>query len=175
MYYRVSTERQGRYVIAREKIKADELIVKETAFAFVPVYSDYNQDPIDLNCQNCGKTNTIPFPCNVCGRASYCSITCRLDHNYCHKTECQGYKINLWYSIGIAHLAMRTFLSGFKEMMEKLRKNQEPKTPEDIFIEMGYLSAEDRDFRYGQVFRLATNFDKMDREDLKKYWMVKKF
>lgn len=170
--YRLTTERQGRYVIAREKIEKDELIVKETAFAFVPVYSNYNQDPIDLNCQNCGKTNIIPFPCNTCGRASYCSITCRMNHNYCHKIECPGYKINLWYSIGIAHLAMRTFLTGFKEMIEKLRKRQELKTPEEIFIELAYLSAEDRDFRYGQVFRLATNFDKMNRDDLKKYWMT---
>lgn len=67
---------------------------------------------------------------------------------------------------------MRTFLSGFKEMMEKLRKIKGPKKPEEIFAELGYLSAEDRDFRYGQVFRLTTNFDKMDSEDLKKYWMV---
>ncbi|XP_031622222.1 SET and MYND domain-containing protein 4-like [Contarinia nasturtii] len=158
-------ESVGRYVVAGEDIKKEEIIFREKAFAFVPVYNDYHPDTILYHCQNCAKTNCIPFPCNECVRATYCSPLCVERHKAIHKYECVGYQKNLWMKIGIAHLSFRNFLVGFADAIERLDEIES--TPMQVFEKLSSIN--EPDFVYGDVLRLVTNFDKMDINDCLRY------
>lgn len=145
----------GRYLVAGEDIKTDELIYHEKAFAFVPVCNDYRQRAISHHCQNCARTNCIPFPCYECARATYCSPQCSIEHQSIHEFECVGYQKNLWTKIGIAHLAMRTLLVGVPSLMEKI-KQLKPQNVSSVWHDM--FSIADSDFTYGHVLSLVTHF-----------------
>lgn len=157
--------------MADETITDDELIYREKAFAFVPVCNDYRKRAISRHCQNCAKTNCIPFPCNECCRASYCSPKCYVKHEHIHEYECAGYRKNLWIKIGIAHLAMRNLLIGFSSLMEKIKHLQNASASQAWDAVM---SVSDSDFTYGEVLSLVTNFDKMNRADCMRYALTAK-
>lgn len=165
-FFRKHKSSVGRFVIAGEEIKKDQPIYREKAFAFVPVYNDYDPDTIFYHCQNCAKTNCIPFPCYDCVRASYCSLACLDQHKNIHKYECAGYRKNLWMKIGIAHLAFRNFIVGFFESL-KLFEEMESGTPDAILNQLNQIK--NSDSAYGDVMRLVTNFDKMDPADCIRY------
>jgi hypothetical protein len=74
--------------------------------------------------------------------------------------ECAGYKINLWAQIGIAHLAARTFVIGLEHILE-ICKGKSFENAEDLFRHLTELSENCGNFKYGKVFSLVTNFDKM--------------
>lgn len=162
---------RGRYITTIEKIHVDEPIFEEKAFAFVPVYNNYESNQISKHCENCAKTNVIPFPCYQCGRASYCSPRCQRVHNVIHNHECPGYEDNLWKRIGIAHLALRSLVVGFETVI-KGTKFEERTTPLEFWNELMERSETDENFKYGQVLRLGTNFNKMDSADLLRYALV---
>lgn len=166
IYFRKFEESVGRYVVAGEALKKNQQIYREKAFCFVPVYNDYDPNTISYHCQNCAKTNCIPFPCYNCCRASYCSPSCSEQHKTIHKFECAGYQKNLWVKIGIAHLAFRNFIVGFFDSV-KLLDGSKVHTPDDILMTLTGLNKPD--FAYGDVLRLITNFDKMNTNDLLRY------
>lgn len=170
--YRKQTPSKGRFVIASEPISSDELIIKEKAFAFIPVYQQFDQNPIDLHCQNCAATNiVIPYPCVVCKRASYCGLSCLTEHKKIHRFECNGYKKHLWYEIGIAHLALRTMLCGINELMEKMNHSHDT-APLSAWNEL-LLTVDETDFVYGSVLKLVTNFEKTNSDDFLGYVLVR--
>lgn len=148
--------------------------MSDRAFAFVPVYEECPDDhSVDMDCQNCAKTNVIQFPCEICHRATYCSLHCRTEHAAIHQYECAGYEMNLWYYIGIAHLSLRTFITGFPELVQKLSAEKDLSLT-DVWMRMMKLSANSasspNSFRYGQVLGLLANFDKMaDSKDFIRY------
>lgn len=138
----------------------------------MPVYNDYRKLAISRHCQNCARTNCIPFPCHECCRASYCSPNCCLQHVDIHKYECDAYrKKNLWIKIGIAHLAMRNLLAGFPSLLERI-KHLRASSISNLWTEI--LSINDPDFAYGEVLSLVTNFDKMNRMDCLRYILTAK-
>lgn len=144
----------------------NEPIIREKAFAFVPIYNDYDEDAISYHCQNCAKTNCIPFPCYVCMRVTYCSTSCMEQHKKIHKFECPGYqKSNIWMKIGIAHLAFRNFIVGFADTVEKIDDTKS--NPKKLLSTL--TSIDDKNFCYGNVLRLITNFDKMEPDDILRY------
>lgn len=162
---------RGRFIKTTTPIPENESILTETAFAFVPVYNDYESDSIAMHCENCAKTNIIPFPCNVCARASYCSPSCQQAHHNIHRYECYGYSINLWKKIGIAHLALRNLLTGFDTIVNG-STNLTKTTPIDFWKQLIQRADNDTDYEYGHVLRLCTNFDKMESTDLLRYCLV---
>lgn len=157
--------------MAGEPIEENDPILQEKAFAFIPVCNDYTQNAVSYHCQMCASTNSQPFPCYKCCRASYCSPKCCEDHQPIHKFECVGYQKNLWRQIGIAHLALRNFLVGFNEAFEKISHLKNVR-PHDLNERLIRYAEDDRDFRYGEVLRLVTNFDKMDMKDVISYALV---
>lgn len=144
----------------------------DTAFAFVPVYEQFPDEMnFDLDCQNCAKTNVVQFPCETCHRATYCSIQCRSAHVRIHEFECAGYKMNLWYYIGIAHLSLRTFITGFPELVDRF-KDERNLTVQQLWKRIMELATTDVDsnFKYGRVLSLVHNFKKMkDSKDFIRY------
>lgn len=137
----------------------------------MPVYHKFNELLIDYNCHCCARTNIIPFPCYDCCRTSYCSSNCRQKHNAVHRFECVGYRKNFWFEIGIAHLALRTALDGFAEMIGCLRNYNDEK-PMTLWKLLQRTAMERVDFSYGNVIQLVTNFQKMDPIDYLSYSMV---
>lgn len=168
--YRKQTLQKGRFVIASDQILTDELIVKEKAFAFIPVSQKFDQNPIDLHCQNCAATNIIPTPCGKCKRASYCGLSCLNEHQAIHQFECNGYKKHLWYEIGIAHLALRTMLCGINDLMKSIHHSHDM-TPLAAYCLL--LSVEEPSFAYGRVLQLVTNFEKSNSDDFLGYVLVR--
>lgn len=120
----------------------DEKIISERCFAFVPVSEPFGRRLINVDCENCASTNVIPFFCTTCGRASYCSPSCLKDHQFIHKYECEGYKLNLWHQIGIAHLSLRCLLTGIGALVQKvkdmraLEKSDQFEVPEKLLCKV---------------------------------------
>lgn len=158
-------------MIASEPISTDEIIVKEQAFAFIPVSQKFVQNPIDFHCQNCAATNIIPSPCSTCKRASYCSQSCLTEHKDIHQFECNGYRKHLWFEVGISHLALRTMLCGINDLMERIQHLPDA-TPLAAWNEL-LLSVDDTEFTYGKVVHLVTNFEKTDNDDFLGYVLVR--
>lgn len=114
-------------------------------FAFVPVHNFGMKKYFNSDCENCGLVNIWPFLCLECRMASYCSPKCCEEHQKVHKYECAGYKINLWFEIGIAHLAFRCLLVGFPSLIRKLQsfdKSELKNKPGKIFKKLVLLCNE---------------------------------
>lgn len=164
---------QGRYVVAKKSIPINEVIYSEKPFAFVPVHLYGMKKYFNSDCENCGVVNIWPFLCHDCRMASYCSTKCQREHLKIHKYECEGYKINLWFEIGIAHLSVRCLLVGFPSLVRKLKtfdrselKNKPAKIFQKIIshCEKDYAnyfedeSKDEDDFRnYARVINLVPN------------------
>lgn len=82
-----------------------------------------------------------------------------------------GYQKDLWQQIGIAHLAFRSFLAGFNETIDKVG-NLKSLKPQALIDKMILIAKDDIDFKYGEVLRLVTNFDKMETQDVISYALV---
>ncbi|XP_035778252.1 SET and MYND domain-containing protein 4-like [Anopheles albimanus] len=166
----VTGAKVGRYMVTEDDIEADGLITREKAVSFVPVYGVHHRTTIPtFDCQQCARVNVIPFPCSTCGRACYCSTSCRDKHKPVHRYECFGYRKHLWYLIGIAHLGIRSFLDGTSTIASGVNDNA--KDAANLFHELvdGTQEEDNRFGEYGRVFRLVTNFDRMEPEDLLQY------
>lgn len=151
-----------RRLTTTERIEKDEQIYSEKAFAFVPAYSFNDMDEIRYTCQNCAQINCIPFPCYECVRASYCSPACLAEHQLIHKYECVGYGKNLWSKLGNGHLAFRTFMVGFNELVQILeRKLNRRSTVDEVY---SVLTADwiEEFPSYGRVLRIPSLIHKMD-------------
>lgn len=123
------------------------------------------------DCENCGLVNIWPFLCLDCRMASYCSPKCCEDHQKIHKYECAGYKINLWFEIGIAHLSVRCLLVGFPALLKKMQtfeKSEFKNKPGKLFQRIVqvcsddhknyFTDAADNDFQdYARVIGLLPN------------------
>lgn len=105
--------------------------------------------------------------------AAYCSPKCCEDHQKIHKYECEGYKVNLWFEIGIAHLSIRCLLVGFPALLKKLQtfdKSEYKNKPGKIFQRIlqicndeykdhfkSYEGAEEGFHEYAKVIGLLPN------------------
>lgn len=156
----------GRYVIADQTILKNQPIFREKAFAFVPVHDYADEIERPFSCENCAKTNCLPFPCIECCRALYCSLKCKEQHEYIHEHECAGYKMNLWRTIGIAHLAFRAFIVGIQDSFNIL-KNVAPMDAIEIVNALAVVK--DESFTYASVLNLMTNFNEMNVRDCLSY------
>lgn len=156
----------GRYTVTEDVIKENERIYSEKAFSFVPAF-DYNERTY-LNsyaCQHCSQSNCLPFPCYDCARASYCSPVCLANHWPIHKYECVGYQKNLWIKLGIGYLAFRTFIVGFKDLVQMLEKKQS--TVEEVWTSL--MSEKHNEYPYGHVLRLVSHVDKVMVKNVLRY------
>lgn len=142
------SESLGRYVVAQKAIKMDEPIYSETPFAFVPVHNYGIKKYFNTDCENCCLVNVWPFLCLECRHAAYCSNKCREEHFAIHKYECTGYKKNLFFDIGIAHLSLRVLITGFPTVVEKLKElssdefKQLQDSPEKVYDKILEISSD---------------------------------
>jgi hypothetical protein len=133
-------------VVAQKSIKKNEMIFSEEPFAFIPVHNYGMKKYFNSDCENCGLVNIWPFLCLECRMASYCSPKCCEAHQKIHKYECEGYKINLWFEIGIAHLSVRCLLVGFPSLLKKIQsfdKSEFKNKPAKIFQKIIKVCAND--------------------------------
>jgi hypothetical protein len=142
----LSSDEFGRYVVAQKTLSQNEMIFSEVPFAFVPVHNYEIKKYFNTDCENCALVNVWPFLCLECRHATYCSSKCREIHKSIHKYECEGYKKNLFFEIGIAHLSLRVFLVGFEALiskMETMELSQFQKDPDKIFREILKVSKDE--------------------------------
>ena len=174
----MQSQSAGRYVVAQKSIAQNEKIFSETPFAFVPVHNYGLKKYFNSDCENCGLVNIWPFLCLECRMASYCSPKCCHEHQNIHKYECEGYKLNLWFEIGIAHLSVRCLLVGFPALLKKIQtfdKSEYKNKPAKIFQKIIKVCNEDYknyflpqdgtedDFRdYARIIGLVSNLFKGD-------------
>ncbi|XP_014294612.1 SET and MYND domain-containing protein 4 isoform X2 [Halyomorpha halys] len=108
---------KGRYVTANDDIKVGDVLFVERPFAFVVL-----PELSDKYCSYCCKAVCVPVPCENCPLACFCNETCRDSaQETFHKWECGG--LEVCYSIGIVHLALRVALLGMlDENKEKYKE-----------------------------------------------------
>lgn len=161
----------GRFVVAQKPITLNEKILSETPFAFVPVHNYGVKKYFNTDCENCALVNVWPFLCLECRHSTYCSSSCRDNHRSIHKYECEGYKKNLFFEIGIAHLSLRVLLVGFNSLtplFESLDRTEFKSHPEKIFNfilskakekcqDYFILDGDDKFYEYARVLSLQPN------------------
>lgn len=160
----------GRFVIAQKPITTNEKIMSETPFAFVPVHNYGVKKYFNTDCENCALVNVWPFLCLECRHSTYCSSLCRDSHRSIHKYECEGYKKNLFFEIGIAHLSLRVLLVGFNSLIplfESLDRTEFKNNPEKIFniilskanekCQNYFEKRDDKFYEYARVLSLQPN------------------
>lgn len=75
--------------------------------------------------------------------------------------------MNLWRSIGIAHLSFRTFVVGVQDALERLAGDVQRSSAADMVNKL--MAVNDKQFTYASVLGLVTNFDKMSARDTLSY------
>ncbi|CAN8022595.1 unnamed protein product [Ixodes persulcatus] len=146
-----STEK-GRFLVANRDLQPGDAIFVERPYASVLLPGHTK-----TNCQHCHKRLLNAVPCAQCNQVRYCSFACAKDSwNSYHRWECGN--LNLLYSVGIAHLAVRVLLvTGLSGLADFCRHLAEGKV--DV----------DKNGGYGSVHELVTHSEKMHVEDLLQY------
>ncbi|XP_077302578.1 protein-lysine N-methyltransferase SMYD4-like isoform X2 [Arctopsyche grandis] len=159
------TELKGRHIVSKVDLKKDELLFVEAPFAFVPLPSESTSAKV---CSSCGTLTEYIIVCDKCCDSHYCSEDCRIVGWDCfHQWECEGSKISLWSNIGIVHLAFRVVLEAFKTKYSLDALNGESKHNAKSLL--NHLNSHEHNSKYGKVFHLLTNQDKISKIDLRKY------
>lgn len=171
------TPDKGRHIIADECINDTNKILTENAFAFVPLRPCFTggsseKKSCTYDCQRCAKTNVIPIFCKKCNHAVYCSLDCMQAHQKIHLYECRGNQLWLWNEIGIAYLALRTFLEGFEQFQGLLDENFAGKDLEQILESAVEVEFSPEREQYRLLLSLQTHFGEMMQGDLVTFALV---
>lgn len=145
-----STEK-GRFVVANRELRTGDAIFVEKPYASVLLPGHTK-----THCHHCHKRLQNAVPCSQCNQVRYCSFSCAKESwTQYHHWECGN--LNLLYSVGIAHLAIRIiFVTGLTTLAHFSRA----------------LSAGDdevNEFAYNCVYELVTHDDKMYTDDMLQY------
>lgn len=103
------TEEKGRHIVANTDINEGDILFVEKPYAFVVLPNNSDTDGGHNYCHNCCTDVIAPIPCQSCVTAIYCSeACCKAAWDKFHQWECGG--LELFYSVGIAHLGLRVTL-----------------------------------------------------------------
>lgn len=146
-----STEK-GRFVVANRDLRTGDAIFVEKPYASVLLPGHTK-----THCQHCHKRLQNAVPCSQCNQVRYCSFGCAKESwSQYHHWECGN--LNLLYSVGIAHLAVRIlFVTGLANLGQFSRALAEG--DDDTLNE----------YTYNTVYELVTHADKMYAEDMLQY------
>ena len=109
------TKSQGRYLKAKEQIKAGDVLILEKPYAAVLVPENKT-----THCSHCFELLEEDITsCTVCKQVKYCSISCQLDAwKLYHKHECSLEPLLEMLELS-SHLALRLLLvSGIKKLCD---------------------------------------------------------
>ena len=109
------TKSQGRYLKAKEQIKAGDVLILEKPYTAVLVPENKN-----THCSHCFELlEEDVMSCTVCKKVKYCSVSCKLDAWKCyHKHECSLEPLLEMLELS-SHLALRLLLvSGLKTLRD---------------------------------------------------------
>ena len=114
----VRDEDHGRYAVAKQDIKAGEIILVEEPFACLCLPERYS-----THCYECLTRLKISYPCRSCSSIAYCSMECeRKSWESFHCYECRYLNLLTLDDIGLGHLAMKVVL---KNKFEELKNFNE--------------------------------------------------
>ncbi|KAK7098507.1 SET and MYND domain-containing protein 4-like [Littorina saxatilis] len=153
---------QGRFLQARQSIKAGDTLIVERPFAGVLLPPHYT-----THCLHCfGLLPGNPIGCKQCSGVLYCDEDCRgASWESYHQVECLY--MDLLHSVGIAHLSLRVVLNAglpflvdfLKEKDRTGAQNAIPGVTKEGRYERNYLS----------VYDLMTHTADMTTDDLFQY------
>lgn len=177
--FRLTDSKVGRYIVAAESIQCNEYIISEKSFSMVAIRDESSEIPTIHICGHCCKSiigGTL-VSCSDCQNISYCSEDClQTDYVHVHEFECAGFKKDLWYELGISHLALHIMLTGVRELFQ--RKESENSlwlsTPNG-WNDMIKYSKETNGFSYGDVLSLESYTEKINGPDTMRYILVNIF
>nr|CAD7398216.1 unnamed protein product [Timema cristinae] len=148
---------KGRHVKTNKDIRIKEILFVEKPFAFVVLPDHYN-----VHCHHCCTAFIAPIPCWECSDALYCSEVCRQEswEDY-HQWECHG-GLQLFHSVGIAHLGLRVVLraGNLRSLHQKWNKLKD---------DVDGTELRDKDNRYRSVYNLVSHLGDMERGDYLQY------
>ncbi|ODM97274.1 SET and MYND domain-containing protein 4 [Orchesella cincta] len=164
---KASTSTIGRHVVAVDDIKAGDLLFKEEPFASVLLPEFY-----DSHCYHCHKSlpenDEYFLPCLHCSQVKFCDEICQSSSEPYHSIECTW--LNLMYSVGIAHLAVRIVLTaGVDNILHCVKHHVEISNVENLEI---FKNGGDN---YRRVYSLLDHIDDMYEEDLFQYSLTASF
>ncbi|XP_064489866.1 SET and MYND domain-containing protein 4-like [Ornithodoros turicata] len=142
---------KGRFTVANKDLLPGAVLSVEKPYASVLLPSFARS-----HCHHCHKEILNAVPCSVCDKVRYCSFACsKTSWTAYHKWECG--LLDLLYSIGVAHLALRMLLvTGLSNLVTYL-----------VGVRRGDLGS--RNHNYHVVFELVAHGEKVDAEDSLRY------
>ncbi|CAB3991288.1 SET and MYND domain-containing 4-like, partial [Paramuricea clavata] len=155
---------QGRYLEAKEQIKAGDVLILERPYAAVLV-----PDNKTTHCSHCFELLEEDFKlCTVCNQVMYCSVNCQQDawKSY-HQHECSLAPLLEMLELS-SHLALRLLLvTGPQKLLDFLQN--EPKNTSDVLCSEkipGCTSEGLYSGDYACVHSLVTNTELQPTADL---------
>ncbi|XP_077494043.1 protein-lysine N-methyltransferase SMYD4-like [Amblyomma americanum] len=145
-----STEK-GRFVVANRDLRTGDAIFVEKPYASVLLPGHTK-----THCHHCHKRLQNAVPCSQCNQVRYCTFSCAKESwSVYHQWECGN--LNLLYSVGIAHLAIRILLvTGLANLTQFYRALAEG-------------DDEASEYSYNTVYELVTHSEKMYADDMLQY------
>ncbi|XP_049828172.1 SET and MYND domain-containing protein 4-like [Schistocerca gregaria] len=150
---------KGRHVVAKQDLRAGDIIFVEKPYAFV-LLPDYCRQ----YCHHCCKQCATPIPCTGCAKTFYCGQCCR-DSSWqeYHRYECSG-GLELMHSVGIAHLALRVVLKADPLCSENSKFIKHPPDKSDCVESFG-----NKNNNYPAVYSLLPHIENMENDDFFQY------
>ncbi|XP_064489863.1 SET and MYND domain-containing protein 4-like [Ornithodoros turicata] len=145
-----STE-SGRFVVANTDIHPGEALFIEKPYTSVllPQFAK-------SHCHHCDRELTNAVPCTQCNQVRYCTFACaKASWTGYHKWECGN--LDLLFSIGVAHLALRILLvTGMPNLVT-------------YFQNVRRSDSSEKSHPYHAVFELVSHSEKVHAEDSLQY------
>jgi len=153
-------EKQGRYIIANQRIPSSSIIISEKPYAAVLLKPWYKS-----HCQHCFCKVSLVFPCHQCSQVRYCSEVCRTaSWSQYHHFECG--KLELLDQLGISRLALRIVLiTPYDVLMMSRYKGDKTQNAIDAGCNTDGVYTVD----YSSVYNLVSNSKCFSSEDSFQY------
>ncbi|CAL1547399.1 unnamed protein product [Lymnaea stagnalis] len=155
---------KGRHLLANESIPKGSTIIVECPFAAVLLPDHYKTHchhcftPLKFSAIGCDQCNVVRFCDEFCKETAWSTY---------HRTECRY--LDLFHSVGIAHLSFRIILCTTLEFLIDFVRNQLKYRLSDDWKTKGLNKDGMYDRSYVSVYDLMTHEDSTEPQDMLQY------
>ncbi|XP_017778720.1 PREDICTED: SET and MYND domain-containing protein 4-like [Nicrophorus vespilloides] len=155
-----SSPELGRFIVAKDDIKAGEIVAVEEPFVSVVNGSTYR-----MNCAYCLISTNQPVACELCSQVCFCSLACKQSASF-HKVECKML-LTLYDIEASVNCLMALRMITKKDLDAHLKEAKELKKERNVVI---YKTTD-----YYNVTQLVSHWETRSFEDFLHYSLISTF